>query len=173
MQRRTLISLILSCALAGVLLVAPKPYASPDTPEPSPPNPVGPLTALTVVNGNERIVLSIETVSGEATAKGLMFRKELGAERGMLFDFEREIPVTFWMRNTLIPLDMIFAKENGDVVKVHANAKPLDETAIRSGDPVRYVLEVEGGNAARLGIKPGSRLEVRSPADPIIKTQAP
>lgn len=130
-------------------------------------NPVRPLTSLTIANGSEKVVLSIETVRGpEDTAKGLMHRKELGADRGMLFDFEEERPVSFWMRNTLIPLDMVFAKADGTVVKIHVNARPGDETEIPSEQPVRYVLEIEGGNAARLGIKVGSRLEVDTAVDP-------
>lgn len=169
MNRRILISLAPTLALAALLSAGGLMRASADQE-----NPVGPLTSLTVANGNERIVLSIETVRGrEATARGLMFRKELGADRGMLFDFEREAPLTFWMRNTLIPLDMVFAKDDGEVIKVHADAKPLDETPVESGEPARYVLEIEGGAAARFGIKVGSRLEIGSPADPIIKTRGP
>ena len=167
MHRRLLLSSLPVLALAATLLAGGLMRAHADQE-----NPVGPLTALTVVNGKESVVLSIETVRGqEGLARGLMFRKELGADRGMLFDFEEERPASFWMRNTLIPLDMVFAKADGEVVKIHADARPHDETPIRSVVPVRYVLEIEGGNAARLGIKVGSRLEFGGPADPIIKTR--
>jgi hypothetical protein len=76
----------------------------------------------------------------------------------MLFDFQDEQHVAFWMRNTLIPLDMIFIGADGVVRRVHARAVPHDETTIPSGVPVRAVLEIAGGEAARLGIRPGDRV---------------
>jgi uncharacterized protein len=92
-------------------------------------------------------------------SKGLMFREELAADAGMLFDFLTEQPVAFWMRNTLIPLDMIFIAADGTVKTVHINARPLDPTSIPSGAPVRFVLEIPGGRAAEIGLMPGDRLE--------------
>ena len=92
-------------------------------------------------------------------AQGLMFVEELGPREGMLFVYEAERPgIAFWMRNTLIPLDMIFADAEGVVVSVHANAMPLDETPIPAGAPAQFVLEVPGGRAAALGIEAGDRL---------------
>ena len=94
-------------------------------------------------------------------AKGLMFRRVLAPDAGMLFIYEQPQPVSFWMRNTLIPLDMIFIDSRGEVRHVHPNARPLDETSIPGamvGDPAParlMVLEVAGGEAARLGIRPG------------------
>ncbi len=72
----------------------------------------------------------------EGRAKGLMFRRHMPEDRGMLFDFEREEPVAMWMRNTYIPLDMVFIKANGIVHRVHERAQPLDETTIPAGAPV-------------------------------------
>lgn len=93
---------------------------------------------------------------------GLMHRESMAKSAGMLFVYERPQKAVFWMKNTLIPLDMIFANDAGIVTKVHSNAKPLDLTGIDGGNDVRYVLEINGGLAARLGIAEGS--EMRHPA---------
>lgn len=95
-------------------------------------------------------------------AQGLMHVAHMPASRGMLFVYEYPQQVAFWMKNTLIPLDMIFADENGRVVKVHSNAIPGDLTAIPGQGKVQYVFEINGGLAAQLGIKPGAQL--RHPA---------
>jgi uncharacterized membrane protein (UPF0127 family) len=86
---------------------------------------------------------------------GLMFRKVVAPNSGMLFDFGKDGPVSFWMKNTLIPLDMLFIKGDGRVARIAANAKPLSTDAIPSYEPVRAVLEIAGGRAAELGLKPG------------------
>lgn len=91
-------------------------------------------------------------------ARGLMYVEELGAAEGMLFVYERAQPAAFWMRNTLIPLDMLFMGDDGTVTHIHENAVPLDETPIPGGDAVRYVLEVPGGTVGRLGIGIGAEL---------------
>jgi uncharacterized protein len=91
----------------------------------------------------------------EARQQGLMFRTELAADAGMLFDFGRERQVAFWMQNTLIPLDMVFIGAKGTVKSIHANAQPMDTTNIPSEAPVRFVLEIAGGRAAEIGLKPG------------------
>ena len=93
---------------------------------------------------------------------GLMHRESMPTSAGMLFVYERPQPVSFWMRNTLIPLDMIFMDETGTVQRIHENAVPLDETKIPGGDDIQFVLEINGGLAARLGIEEGSLL--RHPA---------
>jgi uncharacterized membrane protein (UPF0127 family) len=97
-------------------------------------------------------------------AQGLMHRPSMPRGAGMLFVYDAPATVSFWMRNTLIPLDMIFADETGRVTRVHANARPLDETPIPGGDGVQYVLEINGGLSADLGIVPGT--EMRHPAIP-------
>jgi len=91
-------------------------------------------------------------------ALGLMYRKELPEGRGMLFDFQTEQPVQFWMHNTYIPLDMIFIAGDGRVVRVAENAKPMSDDMIPSGRPVRAVLEVIAGTARKFGIAPGDRV---------------
>lgn len=100
----------------------------------------------------------------EERAQGLMHVEEMPAMDGMLFVYERPQTASFWMRNTLIPLDMIFLDETGTVTRIHENAVPLDETPIPGGDDVLAVLEVNGGMAGRLGIAPGT--ELRHPAMP-------
>ena len=95
-------------------------------------------------------------------SQGLMFREGMATGAGMLFVYERPQRAVFWMRNTLIPLDMIFADETGTVTRVHENAVPLDETGIDGGEGVQYVLEINGGLASRFGIEPGT--ELRHPA---------
>jgi len=87
-----------------------------------------------------------------------MFRKELPEGQGMLFDFQRDQPVAFWMHNTLIPLDMMFIRSDGRIMRIQENAKPESDDLIPSGSPVRAVLEVIGGTARQLGIKPGDRV---------------
>ena len=97
-------------------------------------------------------------------AQGLMNRETMPMSAGMLFIYEREQEVSFWMENTLIPLDMIFADAHGVVVKVHENAIPLDRTSIPSEEPSLAVLEINGGLAAQIGIEPGA--ELRHPGLP-------
>ena len=95
-------------------------------------------------------------------AQGLMNRPQMGMSSGMYFIYPGPRRVSFWMRNTLIPLDMLFIDASGVVQRIHSNAVPLDETPIDGGEDVLTVLEINGGLAARLGITPGSR--VRHPA---------
>ena len=95
------------------------------------------------------------TVTEQAT--GLMHRRSMPAGTGMLFDFGDSRPVAMWMRNTFIPLDMVFACADGTVARV-ARALPLDETVIFSGEPVRFVLEVNAGEATAAGLRRGERL---------------
>jgi hypothetical protein len=91
-------------------------------------------------------------------ARGLMFRKQLPAGRGMLFDFQRDQLVSFWMRNTYISLDMIFITSDGRILRIAEAAEPLSDRMIPSGGPVRAVLEVIAGTARKEGIAPGDRV---------------
>ena len=100
---------------------------------------------------------SVEVADTDAErSRGLMFREKLAASAGMLFVYDRPGRAVFWMKNTLIPLDMIFADATGLVQRVHSKAIPHDETPIDGGDGVLAVLEINGGLARRLGIEPGS-----------------
>lgn len=95
----------------------------------------------------------------ESRAQGLMFRQELADDAGMLFDFQEEREVSFWMRNTFIPLDMIFVGSDGVVKTIHVNARPQDPTSIPSQVPVQFVLEIPGGRSEEIGLKPGDMME--------------
>ncbi len=92
-------------------------------------------------------------------AQGLMFRRSLAADRGMLFDFGHSEAVSMWMQNTYISLDMIFIRPDGTVAHVAERTEPLSQRIISSGEPVNAVLEVAAGTVQRLGIKPGDRVE--------------
>jgi uncharacterized membrane protein (UPF0127 family) len=127
------------------------------------------LAVLAACSGDNRGVLhtatgdyafNIEVADTDATrAKGLMFRQQLAPDAGMLFDFFEERPAAFWMRNTFIPLDMIFIGADGIVKTIHVNARPQDPTTIPSGVPVRFVLEIPGGRSVEIGLEPGDRFE--------------
>ena len=111
--------------------------------------------------GQARFAVDVADDADER-AKGLMFVEKMPAASGMLFVYPKPQRAQFWMANTLIPLDMIFADANGQVTKVHANAKPQDRTTIDGGAGVQYVLEINGGLARRLGIDVGAQM--RHPA---------
>jgi uncharacterized protein len=87
-----------------------------------------------------------------------MFRHHLPEDRAMLFDWGRVEPVSMWMRNTYVSLDMIFIAADGRVVRVAERTEPLSETTIASGVPVAAVLEVVAGTAERIGLKAGDRV---------------
>jgi uncharacterized membrane protein (UPF0127 family) len=101
---------------------------------------------------------------GAERAKGLMFREKMDPGSGMLFVYDSPRRAQFWMKNTLIPLDMVFADATGTVTRVHSNAIPGDLTPIDGGDGVAFVLEINGGLADKLGIVPGAVL--RHPSIP-------
>lgn len=87
--------------------------------------------------------------------QGLMFRQELAPDRGMIFPYDPPKDASFWMRNTYIPLDIIFVRADGTIARIAENTVPLSETPIGSLEPVTMVLEIAGGRAAELGIEPG------------------
>lgn len=91
--------------------------------------------------------------------KGMMFRTEMAENAGMLFYFSEEAPRAFWMKNTLIPLDMIFIKKDGRILNIHENAIPNDLTSIPSNGPAIAVLEINGGISRKLGIQAGDKIE--------------
>ena len=102
---------------------------------------------------------SVEIADNDAEReKGLMFRKELPEGHGMLFDFQREQEVGFWMQNTYISLDMIFIRSDGRILRVAENTEPLSTRIIPSNGRVRAVLEVIAGTARKYGIAPGDRV---------------
>lgn len=122
--------------------------------------PAAGLEPLTVVSGSGRHVFQVEVMrTPEQRARGLMHRQFMPADRGMLFDFARTEPVAMWMQNTYISLDMLFIRADGTVARIAERAEPLSTRTIPSGEPVLSVLEINGGLAEKLGIKPGDRVE--------------
>jgi uncharacterized membrane protein (UPF0127 family) len=119
-----------------------------------------PRSSLVIAAAGRDIKFDIELALDDLhRSHGLMFRKKLGPYEGMLFDFFQEMPVSFWMKNTLIPLDMLFIAADGTIKYIHANAVPMTTDPIPSQYPVRAVLEINGGSAALLGIKPGDKVK--------------
>jgi uncharacterized membrane protein (UPF0127 family) len=117
---------------------------------------------LDILTASGPRTFKVELADNEATREyGLMFRRSLAPDHGMLFNFKAVAPVAFWMRNTLIPLDMIFIARDGVIVSIARNAIPHDETPIPSGAPVLAVLEIAGGRAAELGVQPGDKVRYR------------
>lgn len=113
-----------------------------------------PLTIETASGKNHDFTAEL-ALSNAQREQGLMFRKAMPLESGMLFDFGQERDVAMWMRNTLIPLDMLFIARDGRITHIHENAVPHSEAIISSRGPVKFVLELNGGTAKRYGIKPG------------------
>ncbi|MBN8632146.1 MAG: DUF192 domain-containing protein [Rhodobacterales bacterium] len=107
--------------------------------------------------GRESFSVEVADDAGER-AQGLMFREAMDPAAGMLFVYEAPRRVQFWMKNTLIPLDMVFADATGTVTRVHANAVPGDLSPIDGGEGVMFVLEINGGLAGKLGLVPGAVL---------------
>ncbi len=114
------------------------------------------VTPLTIQSAEGVHTFTVEIANDdEEISYGLMDRAEMDANRGMLFDFGQVRDTAMYMKNTLIPLDMIFIKEDGTIEMVARNAVPGSLRTISPGIPVRSVLEINGGQAAELGIKPG------------------
>ncbi|WP_309660808.1 DUF192 domain-containing protein [Sphingomonas sp.] len=90
---------------------------------------------------------------------GLMNRPSLGLDRGMIFPYDPPQPVAFWMKNTLIPLDMIFIRPDGTIARIAANTVPLSLEPVPAAEPIAAVLEIAGGRSAELGIGAGDRVD--------------
>jgi uncharacterized membrane protein (UPF0127 family) len=115
---------------------------------------------VTVTGDFGRANFSVTVADDNAErSRGLMFVEEMPTMTGMLFVYETPRRASFWMRNTLIPLDMLFADPTGRITRIHENAVPLDETSIDGGEGVQFVLEINGGLAARLGIEEGDVMQ--------------
>ncbi len=113
--------------------------------------------------GRKVASFEVEVAKDQKTrTKGLMGRSSLPADEGMLFLFDVEQEGAFWMKNTLIPLDMIFIKADGTILSVHSMAQPHSLKVIKSGGLVKAGLEINGGLAKKLGIKPGQTVTNKS-----------
>jgi len=123
--------------------------------------PSGPLATVHTKGGPVRVVLEVAATDPTRT-RGLMWRDHLDDGHGMLFVSDEESDHSFWMKNTVIPLDMVFIGADQVVVGVHANATPLSLEPISVGRPSKWVLEVAGGYAGRAGIATGDRIDLAS-----------
>jgi uncharacterized protein len=158
-------------AIAAALAVACSPQASPSEPfgERSQPTPAQPVAGQPQT-GLEQVPLTITSQSTvhrftvevartpEQQEHGMMFRTSIAPDGGMIFPRDPPEHAGFWMRNTFIPLDLLFIRADGTIARI-ATGVPHDETPIESGEPVAAVLEIAGGRAAELGIQPGDRVE--------------
>jgi len=125
------------------------------------------LASTAIAQSAERERLLVQSAGGEhefqveiaddpaERARGLMFRREMADDEGMLFDFGADAPASFWMRNTYIPLDMLFIEADGTIESIAERTTPLSEKSVPSKGPVRFVLEINGGLSDRLGIAAG------------------
>jgi uncharacterized protein len=120
----------------------------------------GPCVSIVGADGKPRVTVAVEVAStGPQREVGLMFRKHLDDNAGMIFVFADAAPRNFWMHNTPIPLDMIFADASGRVTGIVANAEPYSDKLLGVEGNSEYVLEVNGGFCAKNGIKPGDKMD--------------
>jgi uncharacterized protein len=123
---------------------------------------ISPLEPLTIQTANGEAKFDVEIADDAAEReKGLMYREHLAPDRGMLFDFEASAPRSFWMKNTLIPLDIIYIAEDGTIVSIAAMTTPHSESPIPSNGQAWGVLEIAGGRSGELGIRPGDKVSHR------------
>ena len=144
-------------ACAGAILAGLLPFTA--VAVPTSPNGKLPVSTLVIDSGHGARKFQVEVAADpDSQEKGLMFRKSMAPDAGMLFDFHKPDFQTFWMKNTILPLDMIFIRADGTISSIAPNATPQSETPIPSYEPVRAVLEINGGRAAQLGILPGDHV---------------
>ena len=119
----------------------------------------GPTVPLTIATAHGVRRFAVETATTpEAQEQGLMFRRKMAAAHGMIFPMNPPRPATFWMKNTYLPLDLLFIGPDRRIVRIAADAKPLSTDLIDCPEPVSAVLELNGGAAKRYGLKPGDRV---------------
>ena len=155
--RRGLLAVAAALALSGGAAAADLPRQDPRACKGQPE--IKPLEPLRIRTDKGVHSFSVEVADSEMEREyGLMCRKALAPGRGMLFVFANAQQQYFWMRNTLIPLDIVYIGADGRVVSVTSNARPLDETPLPSAGPAKFVLELAGGRAAQIGLLPGDRV---------------
>lgn len=136
-------------AITILYLIAPPAFASVTHP-------------IIVHSKTSKICFDVEVADGYLSrAKGLMHREQLNLNHGMVFLYDGETPVSFWMKNVSFPLDMIFINASGRIVKIHEKAKPFGETPITSEVPINTVLEIEGGASKRAQITKGDSVDLQ------------
>jgi uncharacterized membrane protein (UPF0127 family) len=118
------------------------------------------IEPLTIATETDAFMFTVEIAeTEEQRSRGLMFRQRLPEDRGMLFDFGKPRPVSMWMKNTYISLDMLFIRADGTIARIAERTEPLSTRTIPSGEPVLSVLEINGGVSKQLGIKAGDKVE--------------
>jgi uncharacterized membrane protein (UPF0127 family) len=136
--------------LAAALLLASSAWAQ-DKPLP--------VTTVVIDTDHGPHTFRVEVAADEPSqSRGLMFRKQMAPDVGMLFDFHRPQMEIFWMKNTILSLDLIFIRQDGTISSIAPYAVPYSTTSIPSAEPVRAVLEINGGRASALGIEPDQRV---------------
>ncbi|WP_342588432.1 MULTISPECIES: DUF192 domain-containing protein [Labrys] len=119
----------------------------------------GVFEPLSIATAGGKHDFQVEVMRSEdEQRRGMMFRRSLDADKGMLFPFPAERIASFWMENTYVSLDMIFIRSDGTIQRIEKRAEPLSTRTIMSGAPVLAVLEVVAGTADKLGIKPGDKV---------------
>ena len=118
-----------------------------------------PSTTIAVHTAKGSDTFKVEVAGDHASQeKGLMFRKTMAPNAGMLFDFHTTVMTTFWMKNTILPLDIVFIRSDGTISSIAAHAVPMSQTPIPSSEPIRAVLELNAGRTQALGIIPGDKV---------------
>jgi len=117
-----------------------------------------PLSIVTAAGKTHRFTVEVARTPGQQE-QGLMNREAIAPDRGMIFPYDPPVAASFWMKNTLIPLDIIFIRANGTIARIEANTVPLSLDPVPAGEPVGAVLELAGGRAAELGIAPGDKVD--------------
>ena len=128
-----------------------------------------PTSELVIESAGKRLKFRVQVAdTPERREQGLMFVQHLPADGGMLFPFAGDTNAAFWMKNTFIPLDLLFVRRDGTIARIAERARPHDLTPIPSGEPVLAVLELAGGTAARLGLRRGDRV-VSAALQPVVQ----
>jgi uncharacterized membrane protein (UPF0127 family) len=118
-----------------------------------------PVENITIDSAGGRAPFQVEIAATEQSQQtGLMYRKEMPPNAGMLFDMHKPQFVSFWMKNTYLSLDLLFVRADGTISSIEPNAIPMSTDSIRSAEPVLAIIELNGGRAHQLGIKPGARV---------------
>lgn len=156
-RRRPGLAAAFLIAMIGLGPVAP--VAAPPALAQTQPQPPGGLQPLDFMTASGPHHFSVEVMETDAQReRGLMFRRYLPPDRGMLFDFKTEQPVMMWMKNTYLPLDMVFVSRGGIVTSIAKDAEPLSERIIPSGGPVYAVVELNAGTADKIDLQPGDHV---------------
>ena len=140
----------------SVLLLSLAPLLMASTQELSAQMPTG-TAVIETAKGTFRFTVE-RAETPDDRSRGLMYRRSMPADHGMMFTWDNDTNISMWMANTVLPLDMVFIKSNGRVHRVHENAVPFSRDHIPAGAPIRQVLELNAGTAERIGLKSGDKV---------------